>query len=141
MPVAGKSKWSHRSLGFNVLLAFWQGLAAGLVGVGLALPFGDPAPTWTFVVPAAAGAFWALPTRVTLTTTAVIVRNPLRTYEVALEDVARVEQTQWVSGWRGRTVWLRTNSGRVRVAALGSDRYGAASEALDLMVREQRGHS
>jgi hypothetical protein len=136
--VVPAARWRHRSLPFNALLAFWQGLAGGLVGIGLALPFGEPAPAWSFAVPAVIGASWALPPNVTLTDRSLIIRNPLRKYDVALENIVSVEQTQRVSGWRGRTIWLRTTTRRIRLSALGNDRHGAASEALDLLTRERR---
>lgn len=131
------TSWRFRDWRATLLLAGMQALLFGLVGVGLALPFGEPAPTWTFIVPAAVGAAWAIPMGVRVGDDVVVVRNQLRRHEVALDKVERVEFTDWVSGW-GRRVLLRTSSRRaIRIAALAADN-GAGAEALDLMIREQQ---
>jgi hypothetical protein len=135
MRSASTKPWQYRALRINALLAFRQSLVFGLGGVAVALPFGDPAPTWAFVGPALVGAGRAMPTSVRVQNGMVTIRNPLRRHRLPARSVASIEATAWVSG-RGRLVRLRTNDGRrIRVAGLAGDNSGLA-DTLRLIIRD-----
>lgn len=138
MDTAAPSLWRFRSWGATGLLALWQALLFGLAGAALALPFTDPAPTWTFFASAAIGAAWAMPMEVRVGPDTVVIRNQIRRHEIPVDEVVRVEFTDFVSGW-GRRVLLRTtmHRKRIRVAALATDN-GASTETMDLVIRERQ---
>jgi hypothetical protein len=137
MGSSGTEAWRYRSW-FTAVLVFWQGLVCGLLGVALALPFGDPAPPWAFWGAALVGAAWAAPAGLTLDGSTLSVRNALRRHRVPLEDIAAIQAKDWISGW-GRSVQLRTADGRrIRVSALGGD-DGSATKVLNELVRTRRG--
>lgn len=68
----------------------------------------------------------------------VVIRNQIRRHEIPVDEVVRVEFTDFVSGW-GRRVLLRTtmHRKRIRVAALATDN-GASTETMDLVIRERQ---
>lgn len=133
--------WIFRSWRATATGAFWQGLAFGLVGGALALPFSSPAPWWAFVLPAVFGAAWAVPMRLSVTLDRLVVRNALRRHEVPIAAVCGITSGTTVSG-RGRRVTLRTTSSARprRIDVLTFD-DGAAAEAVELMIRDVRARS
>lgn len=133
-----EESWRYRSWTAIVVAASWQGLVSALVGALVALPFGDPAPSWAFFAPGALGAAWAVPIHVAVDRRAVVVRNRLRRYVVPLDEVVVVEHDGRVSGW-GAEVRMRTTARRrsIRLDALATADASVA-DALDLVIREQR---